>query len=522
MKATSHSFHPAVDVARPPADRERQPEALVAQLRASEARLWALAAATTSAIWKIDTSGELLDAPTDRWPYLTDLPPEELEAEWLAAVHPDDREPGNTIWWDAVARGVPFEFEQRVRQRNGSYRHFAVRAVPVRDDQGVIREWIGADVDITDRKAASEALRESEERLRLGLEVAGFALAEIDYAADTIHLSAEAARLYGIGAEAVRIPRAQIHATFHPDDRDDLLDRIERAPALVTDQPYTTEYRVMWPSGDVRWLSVRKRIFVDRSGPSPRLTRAVLAILDITERKRAEEERVTFFDALAHDMKNPLGAAKGQVQLINRRLERGSDDPERIQRGLATIEEAIDGTVALLNELLDAARLRVGQPLDLWLDRCDLVQLAAEAIARVQRRATNVTIRLESALPGVVGEWDEIRLGRVAHNLLENAVKYSPDGGEVLVQVGLVRDDTGEWATLAVRDRGIGIPAADLPYLFDRFRRGGNVATIRGTGIGLTGARQIVEQHGGAIVVESKEGVGSTFTVHLPLTTPGE
>ena len=128
--------------------------------------------------------------------------------------------------------------------------------------------------------------------------------------------------------------------------------------------------------------------------------------------------------------------------------------------------------------------------------------------------------------------WDSARLERVLDNLLSNAVKYSPDGGLITVSIARERGSGGlspsptpdshapapsSWATVAVRDPGIGIPAADLPHTFHLFHRAGNVGQIAGTGIGLAGVKQIVEQHGGAVTVESGEGDGSAFTVRLPL-----
>jgi signal transduction histidine kinase len=113
---------------------------------------------------------------------------------------------------------------------------------------------------------------------------------------------------------------------------------------------------------------------------------------------------------------------------------------------------------------------------------------------------------------------DGSRLERVIRNILDNAIKYSPDGAIVTVRLRRDDDESGSWAVLEIEDRGIGIPEADLPFVFERFRRGINVAGhIAGSGIGLTGAQQIVSQHGGAIAAESVEGKGSTFTLRLPL-----
>jgi signal transduction histidine kinase len=107
----------------------------------------------------------------------------------------------------------------------------------------------------------------------------------------------------------------------------------------------------------------------------------------------------------------------------------------------------------------------------------------------------------------------------VAANLLSNAIKYSPNGGDVRVRLRSEEDEVGRFAVLEVQDRGLGIPEDDLPRIFERFQRGTNVTgRIAGTGIGLAGAKQIVEQHGGGISVWSREGEGSTFTVRLPVS----
>jgi signal transduction histidine kinase len=119
-------------------------------------------------------------------------------------------------------------------------------------------------------------------------------------------------------------------------------------------------------------------------------------------------------------------------------------------------------------------------------------------------------------LPELIGHWDGLRLGRVLDNLLDNAVKFSPGGGAVVVTI---RAESG-LAIFSVSDRGEGIPSSDLPHIFERFRRGRNVeGRIPGTGIGLAGVRGIVELHKGTIQVESDVGVGTTFTVRLPVDT---
>jgi signal transduction histidine kinase len=138
--------------------------------------------------------------------------------------------------------------------------------------------------------------------------------------------------------------------------------------------------------------------------------------------------------------------------------------------------------------------------------------------AEHQRTTQRHRLRVQTREARLIGVWDAARLGRVLDNLVANAIKYSPAGGQISIEVGHELSAAGSWAVLCVRDQGIGIPAADQPHIFERFRRGGNVVgRIAGTGIGLAGAYQIIEQHGGSIAVSSQEGAGSAFTIRLPL-----
>jgi signal transduction histidine kinase len=167
-----------------------------------------------------------------------------------------------------------------------------------------------------------------------------------------------------------------------------------------------------------------------------------------------------------------------------------------------------------LDELQDATRLQGGRSLDLHLARTNLVALTQRVVLQYEDRPEKARFHVESSTPAIYGHWDEMRLERVLANLLSNAPKYSPRTCDIRVRVA--RD--GQRAVLSVEDRGIGIPAADVPHIFERYRRGSNVAQLtRGSGLGLAGVRAIVEQHGGTISVRSIEGDGSTFVVVLPL-----
>jgi signal transduction histidine kinase len=169
----------------------------------------------------------------------------------------------------------------------------------------------------------------------------------------------------------------------------------------------------------------------------------------------------------------------------------------------------------VIDELHDLTRAGSGVPLRL---RCEPLDLGEEVKSVVQALPPGlVGVRCEAA-PAVVVEADRTRLARMLRNLLANAVKYSRAGGCVLVSVARTDEQGGRgWAEVRVRDEGLGIPAADLAHVFDRYRRGANVLHIDGEGLGLATVLHLAEQHGGQVLVDSQEGVGSTFTLRLPI-----
>ncbi len=250
------------------------------------------------------------------------------------------------------------------------------------------------------------------------------------------------------------------------------------------------------------------------------ITGAAMVFQDITTIKNFERARDELLASVSHDLRNPLTAIQGLAELSQQQAARGSTpSSERMAARQGGIVTAATQMTALLNELLDAMHLEMGQPLALDCQPVDLAALVDRVVAH-QREIASRHIRVETAAPGLVCAVDADRIERVVGNLISNAIKYSPTGGEVAVL--LAREQAagagaGEWAVLTVHDSGRGVPTADLPRVFDRFYRGENVGGVQGTGIGLASARQIVEQHGGTIEARSVEGRGSTFTVRLPL-----
>ena len=247
---------------------------------------------------------------------------------------------------------------------------------------------------------------------------------------------------------------------------------------------------------------------------------------DLKEHALQMQEREAFLAAVTHDLKNPLAAIKGMVQILQRQAGRGAVSPDGLLDRLRRIDDSAGRMAAQLNELMDVVRLRSGEQLELRPTPVDLVALTRRAAAAHQAStdAHAITVETEPGCDSLLGEWDAPRLERVLDNLIGNAVKFTPRGGAITLRLRLDPGTPGTPGTrvpaavLSISDQGVGIPAADLPHVFGWFRRAGNVTgKIAGTGIGLAAAHQVVEQHGGAITAVSTEGKGTTFTVRLPL-----
>jgi signal transduction histidine kinase len=220
----------------------------------------------------------------------------------------------------------------------------------------------------------------------------------------------------------------------------------------------------------------------------------------------------------SHDLKTPLAAIRLMTHLIDRDASQGSVDLKQLRQRVTQIELNASRMSSLIAELQDVARLQGGRSIELHPSRTDLVALANKVARNFEMMETLHRVQVHADRPELAGRWDSERLERVLTNLVANGLKYSSDSGGVIIRVGTSR--RGEQAKVVVEDRGIGIPAGDVPRLFEWFHRGGNVGHTSGTGIGLASAKLIVEAHGGAVRVSSRLGHGTKVEVRLPLQEP--
>ncbi|MBR8840989.1 MAG: PAS domain S-box protein [Stigonema ocellatum SAG 48.90 = DSM 106950] len=443
-----------------------------------------------------------------------------------------------TPWWNhsqqlqsqlkaaiaAAANGEFIRYEMNFPNAMGGTTTMDFSLKPVCDQFGQVLRLIAEGRDISDRKLAEQRLRELQERLQLGIQVA-VGLAQIDYASSTVALSPEAAALYGLPADSLVVSRDRIHATFHPDERSELFGIIEQVLDPAGIGWFAREHRVVWHNGEIRWLYVRKQVFFDRSSDDPRPSYAILAAIDISDRKLAEAERERllslaeaanrgkdeFVAMVAHELRSPLNSIFAWAKLLqNRKL-----DEETTAKALATISRNTQVQVQLVEDLLDISRMVTGT-LHLTLAPVNLVEVIEGGLDMVRPMATAKKIQLDTHLtvtPQISGDWQ--RLQQILVNLLTNAIKFTPERGRV--EIALFQVDSQ--VQLRIHDNGKGIAKEFLPVIFERFKQGqNNTGSQDGLGLGLAIVKHLVELHSGTITAHSQgEGQGATFTIRLPL-----
>jgi PAS domain S-box-containing protein len=364
--------------------------------------------------------------------------------------------------------------------------------------------------DITDRKQAEQKLQESEERLKAGVQVAGVGLARFDYATNQVELSLEAAALYGFPISTVS--RAQIHATFHPDER----DQLEVIIAQVLDPQgtgwFARDHRVVWPNGEVRSLSVRKQVFFAQSEAGLQPDYAILAAIDITERQEIQaqlEERNRELDnfvyIVSHDLKAPLRGISNLSQWIEDDLE-GSLAPE-IQEQMTLLRSRVSRMSTTIDGLLDYARIgRTGETIEL----VSVNELLAETIDSLAP-PSGFTIVVSPSLPTFKA--NRLLLCQVFANLISNSIKHHDrsDG-----KIHISSQECSDSYRFIVADDGPGIDPQHHDKIFAIFQAVNPQSSPDSTGIGLSIVKKIVETAGGSIQLESAIGKGSTFSFTWP------
>ncbi|MCP3059299.1 PAS domain S-box protein [Myxococcus sp. K38C18041901] len=429
---------------------------------------------------------------------------------FLEFVHPVDREEMRQAWETAIRSSQRVEREFRLRRFDGVYRWHLARAVPERDETGHVVGWIAVATDIDDKRRAEEALGRFKMTLDATLDCV------LMFSPDSLTLTyanaGAAKQLASTTDELVGLSVLEVEGAFDEAGFRKLLAPL--VSGTLPSQTYSTTHRRR--DGSEVPVEVVLQFVSAAEGPG----RFISVARDITERQRAEtalrlasEAKDAFLAAASHELRTPLAAAKGHAHLALLKL--GGETEAGPGKSLKIINRQIDRMAKLVEDLLDISRLQAGR-LSLELERFDFSQLVHETRDRMAVLSQGHEIQVETP-EHLEGIWDRGRLDQVLTNLLSNAIRYSPEGGTVLVRL---TSEGSEGVHLSVKDSGVGIPKDKQALIFERFGRA-HGSKYGGLGLGLTISQGIVEQHGGRIWVESPgvPGQGSTFNVWLPRET---
>jgi len=372
--------------------------------------------------------------------------------------------------------------------------------------------------DITDRKRAEQALRESEERLRLGAEIGGFGIYEWNAATDTHTWSPETYRIYGV-EPGTPVTWDTLIGRTHPADRGLTGDHKARILDPSMPEINTLEQRIVRPDGEVRWVYGRTRRIYEGTGSGRRVVRIMGAVQDVTDLKRAEEalkeadrRKDEFLATLAHELRNPLAPIASAVHYLQLK---GAADPD-VRNAYAIIERQTRHLARLVDDLMDVSRISRGR-IQLQREQVNMADVVAHAVEASRSLIENARHTLELSVPDtpLYVEGDPVRLTQIVGNLLNNAAKYTPPGGRIELHV----ESTEHEVYVRVRDTGIGMSKETLGRIFEMFTQadGSSERARGGLGIGLALSQRLARLHGGFIEAYSEgEGRGSTFTFRLP------
>ena len=488
-------------------DRKQAEDAI----KQSEERYRSLILATSQIVWITDPEGRCEDTPSMR-AYTGQTEAEVIGYGWLDTIHPDDREGTVQVWMEAVQTKSLYEMEYRLRRADGNYRYFQARAVPILNEDGSIREWVGTSIDIHDRKQAEDAIKQSEERYRSLIA----ATSQMVWTADAEGRAPDLPswRAYTGQTEAEMAGLGWLDA-IHPDDR----ERTNQAwmEAVQTNSLFEIEYQIRSSDGNYRYFQVRGVPLLDEDGS---IREWIGTCTDIHDRKEAEilqakareaaeaasRAKSEFLANMSHELRTPLNGIMGYAQILQRSKFLNEEERSRIN----VIYQCGSHLLTLINDILDLSKIEAQKvelmPTDFHFPA--FLQGVAE-MCRIRAEIKGIHFHFPSSPELPIGiHADEKRLRQVLINLLSNAIKFT-DAGSVTFIVSFATEGK---IRFEVRDTGTGIAQEQLQAIFQPFEQVGDRRRhTEGTGLGLAISQRIIELMGSTIQVQSEINVGSIF-----------
>ena len=473
--------------------------------------LWDWIDVTTSAQWWSPSYYNLIG-------YTPDEMPASIESFTLI-THPDHVARCREANERAFSGRKDYDEEHLLRTKTNGYRWFRSRAKVYRDADGKAVRMAGSTQDIHDRKLSQASVFKTSQRFALAADSAKIGVWERDLLTNTLTWDAQMFSLFQRAPSVHMTPMQALQEGMHPDDK----ARFEAAvrSTIKDNQPFEGDYRIVWPSGEVRHIRAAARVVRDDNGRAIRLTGVNF---DITEVKRSEaalaqavtaaedasRSKSQFLANMSHEIRTPMNAILGMLKLLqNTELTLRQSDYASKTEGAAR------SLLGLLNDILDFSKVEAGKmTLDPRVFRVDrlLRDLSVILSANVGTKDIEVLFDVDPTLPArLVG--DDMRLQQVLINLGGNAIKFTSTGEVVLRMRVVERTDTDVMVEFAMQDSGIGIAPENQGHIFSGFSQAEASTTRRfgGTGLGLAISSRLVGLLGGSLSLDSTLGHGSTF-----------
>ena len=456
--------------------------------------------------------------------------------DWSSRVHPDDLLQAQP---DISEEQAIYNTEFRIIRPDGTVRWVMSYSCKQRNLQGELVRAVGANIDISDRKNTELALQDISDRLEFALKGANIGIWEYQISDGHLIWDERMLSLYGISSEEFSGKYEDWLQRVHPEDRD-WVQQSERQ-SYQGDKECRVEFRIIRPDGTIRFID---SYAFNQYNAQGEILKTIGLNIDITDRKQAEaqlqrinEELIKatrlkdeFLANMSHELRTPLNAILGMTEILQEEIF--GDLNDRQMQSLHTIEKSSNHLLELINDILDVAKIEAGQ-IHLSCQPSNIEALCQLSLVFIKQQAFSKNIQLESLIPANLPtiKLDERRIRQVLINLLNNAVKFTPNGGKITLQVSYIKvlsnaENTHSGAMpcdtleISIVDTGIGIAPDQIKRLFQPFVQVESALNRNydGSGLGLALVKRLVELHGGEVSLTSELGVGSCFTIAIPIS----
>ena len=483
-----------------------------AKLRESEQRFKTLASHAPVGIFQTDAEGHCLFV-NKRWCEMAGMSPHEAQGRgWARALHPEDHDHIFFEWYNATKTNREFASEYRFCTPEGRITWVFGSAIALRQEDGTVTGYIGTVTDITQRRLAEEAVRAAQKELQIVTESMSVPVTRCSR--ELRYLWANQPYATWVGRPSSEIIGRPIIDVLGQKAFDRLLPRFEH---VLSGKRVEYEEEVEFLGIGPRWVNA---VYTPTSNSDGAVDGWVAVVFDITEHRRLEialkesdRRKDEFLATLAHELRNPLAPITSSVAVMK---ALSIKDPDVIMLR-NVIDRQVQHMARLLDDLLDVSRITTGK-LEIRKERVSLRVVLDTAIETsrplIDARGQKLTVSLPSETVHL--DADPVRLAQVFANLLNNAAKFTNDGG----QIWLTAERQNDEVLISIKDNGIGIPSETLERVFDMFSQGKPMLdrASGGLGIGLSLVRALVELQGGSVVAHSDgAGRGSEFIVRLPI-----